>query len=81
MSPVALMELQQELSALQSRLGKAESKVDQTAEKVDKLEERVELDRAQTIQILADHSERHDFQSNLAKAHCVLITGWKTHNL
>ncbi len=75
MSPAALMEIQQELSDFQSRMGKTETKVDQTAEKVDKLEEKVELDRAQTIQLLADHCERHDFQSNLAKAHCVLITG------
>jgi hypothetical protein len=75
MSPAALMEIQQELSDLQSRMNKTESKVDETADKLEKLEEKVVLDRAQTIEILADHCERHDFQSNLAKAHCVLITG------
>ncbi len=75
LSPVALVEVQQELSDLQSRVEKNEDRIEQTAEKVEKLEERVMLDRAQTIQLLADHCERHDFQSNLAKAHCVLITG------
>jgi hypothetical protein len=79
MSPAALMELQQELSDLQSRMNKTETKVDETAGKLDKLEEKVELDRAQTIELLADHCERHDFQSNLAKAHCVLITGTNKH--
>jgi hypothetical protein len=75
MSPAVLMELQQELSDLQSRVGKTETKVDETTEKLERLDEKVVLDRAQTIEILADHCERHDFQSNLAKVHCVLITG------
>ncbi len=75
LSPVALIEVQQELSDLQARMEKNEDKIDQTSEKLEKLEEKVTLDRAQTIQLLADHCERHDFQSNMAKVHCVLITG------
>ncbi len=75
LSPAALIELQQELIDLQSRMGKTETRVVETADKLEKLEEKVVLDRAQTIELLADHCERHDFQSNLAKAHCVLITG------
>ncbi len=75
LNPALLMELQQELSDLRSRVGKTETKVDETTGKLEKLEEKVVLDRAQTIEILADHCERHDFQSNLAKGHCVLITG------
>ncbi len=74
-NPMALVQMQQELNGLITRVAKNEDRIDETAGKLEKLEESVKLDRTQTIHLLADHCERHDFQSNLAKSHCVLITG------
>ncbi len=74
-NPMAVIQIQQELRGLITRVDKNEDKLEETSNKLEKLEETVKLDRTQTIYLLADHCERHDFQSNLAKAHCVLITG------
>jgi hypothetical protein len=74
-NPMALIQIQQELSGLITRVDKNEDRIDETADKLEKLEESVKLDRTQTIHLLADHCERHDFQSNVAKSHCVLLTG------
>ncbi len=52
-----------------------EGKLDQTATRVELLEEAVEDDRKKTIWLIADHCERLDHHSNMAKSHCVLITG------
>ncbi len=75
--PVTLKDLQRELNTLKTRLVKNEGKIEQTATKLDTLEETVADDRAKTLLLLADHCERLDQQSNMAKSHCVLITGNK----
>jgi hypothetical protein len=72
---VTLRDLQRELSTLKTRLEKSEVKIEQTATKLDNLEETVSDDRAKTMLLLADHCERLDQQSNMARSHCVLITG------
>jgi hypothetical protein len=70
-----LRELQRELSFLRTRLDQNEDRLEQTAARVECLEDTVASDRAKTIMILADHCERLDHHSNMAKSHCVLITG------
>ncbi len=70
-----LRALQKELGFLRTRIDQNEDRLDQTAARVDYLEETVADDRAKTILLLADHCERLDHQSNVAKSHCVLITG------
>ncbi len=72
---MTLKDLQHELSTLKKRLDKSEVKIDQTATKLDSLEETVLDDRAKNMILFADHCERLDQQSNMARSHCVLITG------
>jgi hypothetical protein len=75
LEPVTLKDLQRELSNLKDRMERSEDKIEQTATKLESLEETVVEDRAKTMLLLADHCERLDQQSNIAKSHCVLITG------
>ncbi len=70
-----MKDLQRELSILRARVERNEGKIEETATKVDSLEETVADERARTILMLADHCERLDHHSNMAKSHCVLITG------
>jgi len=68
-------DLQRELKNLRKRVDKNEDKLEQTTEKLEYLSEEVAEDRIKNIYTFADQSERQDFQSNLAKMNCVLITG------
>jgi hypothetical protein len=70
-----LRALQRELGFLRARMDQNEDRLEQTTARVENLEDAVASDRAKTILILADHCERLDHQSNMAKSHCVLITG------
>ncbi len=70
-----MKDLQRELNTLKTRMEKSEDKIEETATKLNTLEETVVEDRAKTMLLLADHCERLDQQSNIAKSHCVLITG------
>jgi TolA-binding protein len=72
---VVLEDLRKALTYLKQRVDQNEDKLDQTNARVDHLEIAVNEDREKTIQSLADHSERLDFESNQSKSHCVLITG------
>ncbi len=72
---MALEDLKRALTYLRQRVDQNEDKLEQTTARVDHLETTVAEDREKTIQTLADHSERDDFQSNQSKSHCVLITG------
>jgi|688.fasta_scaffold1007694_1 hypothetical protein len=73
--PVTIEDLQQALRSLKRQVDQNEDKLEQTTARVETLETTVADDREKTIQTLADHSERVDFQSNQSKSHCVLITG------
>jgi hypothetical protein len=72
---MAIAELQKQMKYLRQRVDRHEDKLDQTTARMDFLETAVEEDREKTVQAMADHSERMDFQSNQTKSHCVLITG------
>jgi len=72
---VTLNDLQRELKVLRKRVDQNEDKLEQTAEKLEDLSDVVAEDRVKNIYTFADQSERQDFQSNLSKSHCVLITG------
>ena len=72
---MTLNDLQRELKVLRKRVDQNEDKLEQTAEKLEDLSDVVAEDRVKNIYTFADQSERQDFQSNLSKSHCVLITG------
>ncbi len=69
---MTLKDLQRELNSLKARVEKNEGQIEATATKVENLEETVADERARTILMLADHCERLDHHSNMAKSHCVL---------
>jgi hypothetical protein len=71
----SLARMQQELKDLKARVDTNEDKLDQTSVRVDALEITMENERMKNIYMFADHCERHDHDSNVAKAHCVLLTG------
>ena len=72
-----MQDLQRELKVLRKRVDQNEDKLDQNSEKLEDLSNVVAEDRIKNIYTFADQSERQDFQSNLAKSNCVLITGIK----
>jgi hypothetical protein len=74
---LTLKDLQRELRLLRAKVDHNEGRLDQTTARVENLEESVADDRAKTIMMIADHCERLDHQSNVAKSNCVLITGRK----
>ncbi len=78
---MALDDLRKALTYLKQRVDQNEDKLEQTTARVEHLETTVAEDREKTIQNLADHSERLDFESNQSKSHCVLITGEKKKSL
>jgi hypothetical protein len=67
--------VKEDLDEIKSKIGQHEERLDSHAERMDNLEEMVMTDRQKTIMLLADHCERHDHNSNVAKLRCVLITG------
>jgi hypothetical protein len=70
-----LASVRNDLDSLKTKLADHEERLESHSERMDTLEEKVTLDRQQTIMILADHCERHDHNSNVAKLKCVLLTG------
>jgi hypothetical protein len=67
--------LKADLDCLKDKVGEHEERLDSQSSRMGQLEEMVLSDREKTILLLADHCERHDHQSNVAKLKCVLITG------
>ncbi len=64
-----------DLDSIKTKLEQHEERLEAHSERMDGIEEMVMSDRQKTIMLLADHSERHDYHSNMAKLRCVLITG------
>ena len=67
--------LQCELKILKKRVDQNEDKLEQTSEKLGYLETSVSEENTRNVYAFADLCERQDYQSNLSKSHCVLLTG------